>query len=259
VPRRPQFLFLLRASLLFMAMLALWGAVLLDPLRAALRVFTVAAIWLIPGDRSVTEAAIQPNGDWSLRLPMPAAVARLEPVQQMFGRTPMSGRTSDFGRPSMPGSPSMLGRTSTLGRPSEDLAPIRVRSLKLVIEGKYPVLFMAGLPFYWALILASGWTWRRGRALLRGSGVLFVIAAASLLFYVIRTAIKNTHLIAGGPVGFLLDSGEYFAVDVVPYLAPLLLALYLDVDLRALVFTRQADDSRSAPPGTARQRARQVR
>jgi hypothetical protein len=230
-----------------MAMLALWGAVLLDPLRAALRVFTVAAIWLIPGDRSVAEAAIQPNGDWSLRLPMPAAVARLEPVQQMFGRAPMSGRPSDFGRP------------PTLGGPSEDLAPIRVRSLKMVIEGKYPVLFMAGLPFYWALILASGWTWHRGRALLRGSGVLFVIAAVSLLFYVIRTAIKNTHLIAGGPAGFLLDSGEYFAIDVVPYLAPLLLALYFDVDLRALVFTRQADDSRPAPPGAARQRARPVR
>ena len=235
MPRRPQFRFLLRASLLLIAMLVLWGAVLLDPLRAALRLFTVAAIWLIPGDASVIEAAIQPNGDWSLRLPMPAAIARLEPIQQMFGRT------------------------STFGPTSKNLAPINVRSLKLVIEGKYPVLFTAGLPFYWALILASGWTWRRGRVLLRGSGVLFVIAAASLVFYVIRTAIKNTHLINGGPIGFLLDSGEYFAINLVPYVAPLLLALYLDVDLRALVFSRPAGDSLPAPPGPARKKARVLR
>src|SRR5450432_578541 len=97
MPRRPPFRFLLRASLLLMAMLVLWGSVLLDPLRAGLRVCTAAAIWLIPGDGSVAEAAIQPNGDWSLRLPMPAAAARAaaaraaaarqEPVQQMFGGT----------------------------------------------------------------------------------------------------------------------------------------------------------------------------
>jgi hypothetical protein len=231
VRRLPQFRFLLRASLLLMAMLALWGAMLLDPLRAGLRVFTVAAIWLIPGDGSAAEAAIQPNGDWSVRLPVPAAMATLEPIQRMFGRA------------------------------SRDAAPIKVRSLKVVIEGKYPVLFTAGLPFYWALILASGWTWgnwtwRRGRVLLRGSGMLFVIAAVSLVFYVIRAALKNTHLISGGLAGFLLDSGEYFVINVVPYLAPLLLALFLDLDLRALVFTRQAGDSRPAAPGAARKKAR---
>jgi len=228
VPRRPQFRFLLRASLLLIAMLVLWGAVLLDPLRAGLRLFTVAALWCIPGDGSVTEAAIQPNGDWSLRVPMPAAIARQEPVQRMFGRA------------------------------SKDAAPIAVRSLKLVIEGKYPVLFTAGLPFYWALILASGWNWRRGRLLLEGSGALFALAVVSLVFYAIRTAIKNTHLITGGTAGFLLDCGEYFVFNVVPYLAPLLLALYLDLDLRALVFN-QADDSRPEPSRSLRKKARAVR
>jgi hypothetical protein len=218
MPRRPQFPFLLRASLLLIAMLALWGAVLLDPLRAGLRAFTVAAVWLIPGDGSAAEAEILPNGDWALRLPMPAAVARQEPVQQMFGRA------------------------------SKDAAPVKVRSVKLVIEGKYPVLFTAGLPFYWALILASGWTWRRGRLLLQGSGVLFAIAVGSLVFYAIRTAIKNVHLVTGGTAGFLLDCGEYFVINVVPYLTPLVLALYLDSDLRALIFNRETTESRDAGP-----------
>jgi hypothetical protein len=216
--------FLVRASLLLVAMLVLWGAVLLDPLRAGLRVFTVAAIWLIPGDGSVARAAIQPNGDWSFRLPIPAIVARLGPVQM-------------------------------LGRPSKHAAPSQVRSLEVVLEGKFPVLFTAGLPFYWALILASGWTWRRGRWLLEGSAVLFVIAVVSLAGYAIRTAIKNTHLITGRIPVFALDCGGYFLVNVIPYLAPLLLALYLDVDLRALVFTRQAGDWRPAPPGTACEKA----
>jgi hypothetical protein len=161
---------------------------------------------------------ILPNGDWSLRLPMPAAVARQEPVQEMFGRA------------------------------SKNAAPVNVRSVKLVIEGKYPVLFTAGLPFYWALILASGWTWRRGRLLLQGSGVLFALAVGSLVFYAIRTAIKNVHLITGGAAGFLLDSGEYFVVNVVPYLAPLLLALYLDLELRALIFNREAAEPEAAAP-----------
>jgi hypothetical protein len=199
--------FLVRASLLLAAMLVLWGAVLLDPLRAGLRVFTVGAIWLIPGDGSVARAGIQPNGDWSFRLPMPAAIAR-------------------------------------------------TRSLEVVIEGKFPVLFTAGLPFYWALILASGWTWRRGRWLLEGSAVLFAIAGVSLAGYAIRTAIKNTHLVTGRIPVFAVDCGGYFLVNVIPYLAPLLLALYVDVDLRALVFTGEADDSRPAAPGMGRKKVR---
>ena len=226
MPRRPQFRFLLRASLLLIVMLALWGALLLDPLRAGLRAFTVAAIWLIPGDGSTAEAVIQPNGDWALRLPMPAAVARQDAVQQMFGRA------------------------------SRDAAPVKVRSVRLVIEAKYPVLFTAGLPFYWALILVSGWTWRRGRLLLEGSGVLFAVAVVSLVFYAIRTAIKNVHLINGGAAGFLLDSGEYFVVNVVPYLTPLLLALYLDLELRALIFSREATEPPAEAPRKVRKKGR---
>ena len=228
-PRHPQVRFLLRASLLLAAMLALWGAVLLDPLRAGLRAFTAAAIWLIPGDGSVAEATIQPNGDWSLRLPMPAAIARQDPVQQMFGRV------------------------------SNDAPPVKVRSLKLVIQGKYPVLFTAGLPFYWALILASGWTWHRGRILLEGSCVLIAVAAVSLVFHVIRTAIENLHLAGGGVSALLLYSGGYFTINVLPYMAPLLLALYLDRNLRALVFTRQADDSQTTKDDSRVRRKAQAR
>ncbi|HMC58595.1 MAG TPA: hypothetical protein VKJ01_05335 [Candidatus Solibacter sp.] len=243
MPRRPPFRFLLRASLLLMAMLVLWGSVLLDPLRAGLRVCTAAALWLIPGDGRVAEAAILPNGDWSLRLPMPAAAARAaaarqEPVQQMLGRTSQDAAPINI-------------------VPGYDIVPgyAAVRSLKLVVEGKYPAIFTAGLPFYWALILASGWTWRRGRRLLEGSAALFAMAVVSMAFYAIRLAIKNSHLITGRTAVFLLDLGEYFVVNVIPYLAPLLLALYLDLDLRTLVFTRQAGDWRPAPPRITRTKA----
>lgn len=208
MPHRPPIRFLVRASLLLIAMLMLWGVVLLNPLRAGLRVFTVAALRMIPGDGSVAQAAIQPNGDWSLRLPVPAAIARQEPVQQV------------------------------------------------ILEGRYPAVFTAGLPFYWALILASGWTLRRGLLLLEGSAVLFVMAVLSVALYAIRMAIKNTHLVTGRTAVFALDCGGYFLVNVIPYMAPLLLALYLDAELRALVFSRQTGSSPAVPPIQGREKAR---
>ena len=224
--RRPQVRFLIRAGLLLVCMLALWGALLLDPLRAALRWCTAAAIWAIPGDGSVASVTIDPNGDWSLRLPVPAVVARQDAVQQMFGRA------------------------------SKSAPPVKVRSLKLTIEGKYPVLFTAGLPFYWALLLASGWNWRRWRMLVEGSAILFGLAVASLTFHVIREALRNLHLATGNPGKFLLDSGQYFVINVVPYMAPLLLALYQDAGLRKLVFTRQGDEEAPAAQPKKRKKAR---
>jgi len=122
--------------------------------------------------------------------------------------------------------------------------------LKLTIEGKYPVLFTAGLPFYWALLLASSWNWRRWRMLLEGSAILFGLAVASLVFHVIREALRNVHLATGDLAKFLLDSGQYFVINVVPYMAPLLLALYQDSDLRKLVLARQTEEEPPAPPKT---------
>jgi hypothetical protein len=222
----PPLRFILRVSLLLIPMLMLWGALLLDPLRVGLRLFTTAAFWLIPGEGS-PEAAIRPNGDWSLRLPVPAVIGRQDGVQQMF---PRSSR--------------------------DDPAPIYVRSLTVVIEGKYPILFTAGLPFFWALLIAAGCTWRRGRALLQGSAALFIVAVASLIFFTLGSALKNIHLITGGAAGFLLDSGNYFVINVVPYVTPLVLALYLDSDLRTQVFFRHAESSHieAAQPRKRRQR-----
>jgi hypothetical protein len=204
----PPLRFFIRAALLLIAMLFLWDAVLLDPLRTGLLFSSTALIWFIPGGGSPA-ASILPNGNWSLRLPVPAAIGSRSAVQQMFQHR------------------------------DRNSGPVRVRSLTVIIEDKYPVLFTAGLPFFWALVLASGWRWNRALPLLKGSGALFAIATVSLVFYIISTALKTLHLPAGA-VGSFLNSGTYLVINVVPYVTPMVAALYLDLDLRRQVFSESS-------------------
>ena len=58
-------------------------------------------------------------------MPVPASVARLESTQRIFGRV------------------------------SKDAPLVKVRSLKITIPGKFPVLFTVSLPFFWALWAAA--------------------------------------------------------------------------------------------------------
>jgi hypothetical protein len=229
--RRPPVRFLARASLLFLAMLVLWGAFLLDPLRAGLRLFTAAVFWLIPGGSA--EVATLPNGDWSLKMPVPAAIGRQPGVQEMFRYSSTDNNTRRWN--------------------SQGPGTIHVRSATVVIEGKYPMLFTAGLPFFWALLLAAGWTGRTPRALVLGSTTLFSTAVLSLVFFTISAGLKNMYLVNDSTVRLMLDAGSYFIVNVIPYLMPLGLAFYLDPSLRTQIFSRSTENSDSGGPKGRRQ------
>jgi hypothetical protein len=79
-----------------------------------------------------------------------------------------------------------------------------------------------------------------------GTAVLAILSLLSIAVYAVRLVGGYFHLTTEGLPGFLTDSAMYLAAGVVPYLAPLLIALSLDGDLRSLILSGEA-----APETTA--------
>jgi len=219
----PQLRYLLRASGLFLLLLAAWWWLLLSPLLAALRVSTRAVLWLSPGGGSASGVAVKPGGDWSLRVPLPQFVARQDAVQRAFGRAP--------------------------GAP-----PVNVRSFRLQIGGGIPAFFTLGFPLFWALVLA-GPRWRGvWRALAAGTAVLALLAQFSLLLYAWYSIETTLRLVTSSAAAAFWNVAEYFNMNVVPYAAPLLLAAWLDTELRAQIFSWGAEPEPAAAPDTDKTR-----
>ena len=199
--------YLLRAMVWAGGMLALWWILLLGPLEEALRVSTEivfrACLWADPP----AEIALQPGGRWMIRVPVPAVVARRDEIQRLFGRV------------------------------SPDAPLVKVRSLRLEIPGRDSTLFLVTMPFFWALILAGGRKARNWRALAKGTALLLPLAVLLMAFDVARTFVVNTHLAIPAFAEALLHTGDMAALDVIPYLAPVALALALDDELRNAIFS----------------------
>jgi hypothetical protein len=207
VPASQQLRFLLRASSLLLVMLAVWWWVLLNPLLAGMRLSTGAVLWLLPGGRSVSEAVVGANGDWLLRVPIPQSLAKEEAVQRAYGRAP--------------------------GAPA-----VTIRSFRLAIAERVPTFFTLSFPFYWALILAAPRARRLWRAAAGGTALLAVLALLSLLFYTAYTIETTLH--AATSAVALWGAAEYLNVNVIPYVAPLIVALWLHAELRAHIFAWSA-------------------
>lgn len=210
-PANPQVRFLLRASTLLLAMLAMWWWVLLPPMLAGLRLSTDVVLRLLTGGSSAASATVDDAGDWVLRVPVPASLMERETVQRAFGRAP--------------GSP-----------------PVKVRSFKLATTKAIPTFFTLTFPLYWALTLAAPWFRRWWRAAVGGTALLAVVAELSLLLYTVFTIGSRMQLI--GP-NSLWGAAEYLNINVVSYVTPFLLALWLHEELRAQIF------SWDAPPAPA--------
>lgn len=203
----PHVRYLLRVMAWGSAMLALWWILLLGPLEATLRFSTEllfrACLWADPP----AQMALDAEGRWTIRVPVPAAVARRDEIQQLFGRL------------------------------SPDAPYVKVRSLRLEIPGRDSALFLATLPFFWALLLPGSGKGRNWRALAKGTVILLPVAVMLMSFDVVRTFILNTHLKISALVAWLLHAGDVAALDVIPYLAPVVLALALDEGLRSSIFS----------------------
>lgn len=211
--------YFVRTLLLLVPIFAIWWTLLLDPALGALRLTTEGVFRVCLGANPPAEVAIEPAGNWFFRVPVPSAVARRDEIQRLFGRT----------------------------SPTAPL--VNVRSLRLEIPGRDPSLFLVSLPFFWAMTLATELSLRTLRALAAGTFLLLPLAVALLAFDVVRTFIVNTHLVISGFVEALLHASETAALNLIPYLAPMLLAFALHRGLRMLVFSWEVVPAASPAPG----------
>jgi hypothetical protein len=212
--------FLLRALVFLALMLALWWLVLLNPLLAGLRFSAELTLRLLPGG-SISHVTIGPDRNWTFQVPAPAAVVNQERTQQMLGAA-----AGGSGR-------------------------IKIRSMKVEGAARYPILFTVSLPLYWAILLAAPGR-RRLLRMACGTAVLAAFALLSIAVYAIRLVGGYFQLTTGGLPGFMMDSAVYLAAGVVPYLAPVLVALSLDGELRGLILAGEAEPA--AEPATPRRR-----
>ena len=217
--------FLLRALALLALMLALWWLVLLNPLLAGLRLSAELTLRLLPGGSSVSHVTIGADHNWTFQVPAPAAVVNQERTQQMLGAAAGSGR-------------------------------IKIRSMKVEGTARYPILFTVSLPLFWAILLAAPGRPRLWR-MACGTAVLAIFALLSIAVYAVRLVGGYFQLTTEGFPGFLMDSAMYLAAGVVPYLAPVLVALSLDGELRGLILGGEAEPAAaSAVSATPRRRGR---
>jgi hypothetical protein len=222
----PQFRFLLRASGLLIGMFLLWWIVLLDPLLGWVRYSGDFVLGWAPGAAEGPHVAIKPDGNWTLRLPVPAAAAAREDLQRIAGA----------------GSPGAQ--------------PKKVRSFRLEISRTRVALFTVALPLFWVLMFAAP-----GKRLLRMVAYGSAAIAAGMPFTLTldgMESIRNYFHIQSTPfAGFLWTAAGYLNSEVLPYATPIFLGLWLNRELRAQVFAFvPAGEPRPDGPPTRRERKR---
>jgi len=206
IPAGPQFRFLLRALGLLMGMLLVWWVFLLDPLLGWVRASGDFVLGWAPGAVEGPHIGVNPDGNWTLRLPVPEAAGGRADLQQMAGG-------------GAPGAP-----------------PRRVRSFKMETSRGKVAMFTVGLPLFWALMLAAAGKkpWRMLAWGSAGIAALMPFAVALNGMWTIRTFF---HIESGPWVGFLWSVAGYVNAEVLPFATPLFLGLWLNPGLRTQVFS----------------------
>jgi hypothetical protein len=87
-----------------------------------------------------------------------------------------------------------------------------------------------------------------------GTAVLAIFALLSIAVYAVRLVGGYFQLTTEGFPGFLMDSAMYLAAGVVPYLAPVLVALSLDGELRGLILAGEAEPAAASAVSAAPRR-----
>ena len=168
-----------------------------------MRVSTGLALHLFPGNGSTAHATNDPSGNWVLQVPLPALIQRSEAVQKMFDPA---------------------------------VRPVRLPSLKLAISRDVPVLFSLVFPLFWAAALSAPFSRRTWKILLAGTALVYFISIGSILLYSVYMIDRNLGYTTGA-ANTVLNFFEYLNMYVVPYAAPLLIALALNADLRVQIFS----------------------
>lgn len=200
---KPQARFLLRGSALLIALLVLWWFVLLNPLLYLIKAGAEVCGSLVFGGPShwITETA---GGDWTVEVPLEATI---QPP------------------PGQPGPPT------------------HVHSIDFDLARSDAGAFTFGLPTFWALALAAPGVRRSLRPLILGTLVVSLLEIVLLLIFVEifahRTAAQWAPPDALAAWG--LHFGDYLVVNVIPYVLPFVVAIWLDGRLRWQIFRWGSD------------------
>lgn len=219
---KPQTRFLLRGSALLIVLLLLWWFVLLTPLLTAIQTGAEGCGSLVFGGPShwITETA---GGDWTVEVPLEAT---------------------------MPPPPGQAG------------PPTRVHSIDFDLARSDAAVFTFGLPVYWALVLAAPGIRRGLRPLILGTVAVAFLEIVSLLIFVGIFARRTAAQWAPpDPLAdFGLHFGDYLVVNVIPYILPFVIAIWLDGRLRWQIFRWGSDPAApaaaNAPDSKAARRRR---
>jgi len=157
----------------------------------------------------------------------------------------------------------------TIQVPLETVVPVspdhptsmRVHSIDFDLAHADAGAFTFGLPVFWAVILATPNIRRSLRPLLFGTVAMAVLELILFLVYVETFAHKTAAQWSPSPdpvAAWFYRSCDYLLVSVIPYIAPFVLAIVIDRELRGQILGRDgalAPDA-AAPALTKRKRAR---
>ncbi|HLH41043.1 MAG TPA: hypothetical protein VKX39_17970 [Bryobacteraceae bacterium] len=140
--------------------------------------------------------AVEDSGDWSFRVPV-------EDVHQQDGKL------------------------------------VKVHSVEFTIPLEDVTLFTFSWPVFWAVMMAAPDLKANGRALLAGTAILAVVEPILLLMFVqidTRAVLAQWHPEnKTGLAAWLREYGTYLNNNVMPFLAPIALAVALHPGLRSLI------------------------
>jgi hypothetical protein len=194
----PQTRFLLRGSVLLVVLLVFWWFVLLNPLLLLLR-GSAEFCWGIFESDAGKLIAETPAGDWSLRVPV------------------------EFTMPASPQQP----------------VPLRIHSVDFDVARTEAIAFTFSLPVYWAIVLAGSGIRRNLRPLVLGTIAVAAVETILFLAFVEITAHNAAAQWSQEKVDlsrWFFGFSYYLVVDVIPYVAPFLMALGIHRELRGQIF-----------------------
>ncbi|HEX4809610.1 MAG TPA: exosortase H-associated membrane protein [Bryobacteraceae bacterium] len=186
---------LLRGSAALVLMLGLWWLVLLKPSLFLLRHSTEFAMRVLMGGGSDQVVSVADSGDWNFSVPVG-----------------ISGQYV----------------------PQEHRS-VNIRSIGCTVTGSDLRAFTFSVPVLWAIFLAAPWRRKSLRPLLIGTVLTGCVQVLSLLLFVDIAAHRGLAVslqISNSFSTWWMTTGDYLALSVIPFLAPFIIAIALNRDLR---------------------------
>jgi len=222
---RPQIWFLLRAGVLVLTALVAWWIFLLDPLLDWMRVSGDFTLAVLPGAAAGQHVTIKPDGNWLLQLPVPSAAANRADLQRLA-----SGGSA---------------------------APRKVRSFKMEVSRIQVALYTLPLPVFLALMFTAGLPLREmARSIALGCGIVALVMPLALTVWGVTTIREYFQIDSAPAIQFLRNGAAYLNNEVLPYLLPLLLAIGLNRELRAQIFSFVPAEGPATQTGKRRRAAK---